>query len=141
MRLLHALLLLAVFATHAARAQDPLPQPAPAFATRGAFIAMEVPDLEASARWYREVLGLRETHHVDVSGFAGMGVVVLEGGGLTVELLEHFGSTPRPPEPAHLHGPFKAGVVVSDFEATVATLRARGADIAYGPYPASESQR
>jgi hypothetical protein len=40
-----------------------------------------------------------------------------------------------------VHGIFKAGVVVDDYDVTLATLRARGVDIAIGPFPARNGQR
>ena len=40
-----------------------------------------------------------------------------------------------------IHGFFKAGVIVDDFDKTLATLKARGVSIAMGPFPASETQR
>lgn len=40
-----------------------------------------------------------------------------------------------------VHGAVKAGAIVADFDKTVATLRQRSVQIAFGPYPASASQR
>ena len=40
-----------------------------------------------------------------------------------------------------IHGLFKAGVVVDDFDKTLATLRSRGVEFAFGPFPARPNQR
>lgn len=113
----------------------------PPFSTSGAFFALSVADLAASARWYREKLGLRVTMEPPRSGDAA--VMILEGGGLIVELLQHNAARPSP-EPRDgykVHGIFKSGLVVDDFDRTIAALRARGVDIAYGPFPKSATQR
>jgi hypothetical protein len=78
------------------------PSTDPSFKAIGAFFALSVADLQASAKWYSAP-----------------------------------GSTRR----ESVHGVFKAGARVEDFEGTVAMLRARAVEIAYGPYPARENQR
>jgi hypothetical protein len=49
--------------------------------------------------------------------------------------------SPGVKESRYVHGIFKAGVIVSDFEKTLALLKARNAEIAFGPYPARADQR
>jgi catechol 2,3-dioxygenase-like lactoylglutathione lyase family enzyme len=39
-----------------------------------------------------------------------------------------------------VHGIFNIRMMVDDFDATLATLRARGVEIAYGPYPKRPDQ-
>src|SRR5262245_19741805 len=106
----------------------------------GAFLAVSVADLDASARWYAEALGLRvvlRTPKHDKSA-----AVVLEGPGLIVELIKHDESVPlrtaAPPVTNNIlvQGIVKAGAIVEDFDGLVATLRARNVRIAFGPYPA-----
>jgi catechol 2,3-dioxygenase-like lactoylglutathione lyase family enzyme len=117
----------------------------PPFATTGAFFALSVSDLAASAQWYREKLGLRVVLEPPRSTEAA--VIVLEGGGLIVELLQH--SAARPMTSAapgvrasyEVHGLFKAGLIVEDFDRTIAALRARGVEIAIGPFPRTTTQR
>ncbi len=119
--------------------------PAPAFAATGAFMAFSVADLDASTKWYGEKFGMSVVMRPPPSD--GVSVVVLEGGGLMVELLHNPAAAPlRTVAPAvthttHVHGVFKAGVVVSDFDRTLAMLRERGVDIAIGPFPARDGQR
>jgi hypothetical protein len=44
--------------------------------------------------------------------------------------------------PSHLvHGISKVGVIVDDFDGTLATLKARGVEIYIGPFPARNGQR
>lgn len=111
----------------------------------GAFLALSVPDLEASTRWYRDTLGLEVKMRPEKSGPAA--VAILEGGGLIVELIQHDDARPlaqvAPTVKGEIftHGVFKAGVIVADYAATLARLRERGAEFAFGPFPASNGQR
>jgi catechol 2,3-dioxygenase-like lactoylglutathione lyase family enzyme len=117
--------------------------PVPAATASGAFFALTVPDIDASAKWYSEKLGLaivmRDT------GPDKTRVVVLEGGGLIVELIQRGDASVDKTPPSANDRPglgfFKGGVIVADFDKTVATLKTRGVEIAYGPYPASAKQR
>jgi catechol 2,3-dioxygenase-like lactoylglutathione lyase family enzyme len=115
----------------------------PAFT--GAFFALTVADVEASARWYSEKLDLKVVMHSPKQD--GAAVTVLEGPGLIVELIEQDGALPLPSAaPAtkdrrYLLGIFKVGALVKDFDRTVAMLRARHVEIAFGPYPARANQR
>jgi catechol 2,3-dioxygenase-like lactoylglutathione lyase family enzyme len=117
----------------------------PALATAGAFFALSVADLEASTRWYAEKLGLSVVMREPKRDKAA--VAVLEGGGLIVELIQLDDAVPLAKAAPgaqgdqFVHGLFKAGVVVDDFDKAVATLRARGVEIAFGPFPARANQR
>jgi catechol 2,3-dioxygenase-like lactoylglutathione lyase family enzyme len=108
-------------------------------ATTGAFFALSVQNLAESVQWYSDKLGLTvtlEAHNGNVD------VTAVEGGGLLVELIHDPAATPAGvPRPELLHGVFKAGFLVKDFEKTVAELRTRGVDIAFGPFPAHDKQR
>ena len=112
------------------------------FATaRGGFIALSVRDLAASVKWYSETLGLKSVMTVPRTGKIA-GVVALEGNGILVELIQHDDAAARTgTAPELTHGIAKAGVIVTDFDSTVAALRARGVAITNGPYPARPSQR
>lgn len=106
----------------------------------GAFFAASVADIDASSRWYSEKLGLTVTMRTPKTD--GNTVAILEGEGLIVELIQRDGSKVAAEKDRLLvHGLFKAGVIVKDFDATLAMLRARGAEIAFGPFPAREGQR
>jgi catechol 2,3-dioxygenase-like lactoylglutathione lyase family enzyme len=145
MRSLSLLLLLGLPLSARGQSSPSVTSEAPLSADHGAFFALSVPDLAASTRWYAEKLGLRVTMRVPRQG--GVAVTVLEGVGLTVELLQLDAARPRDPasssarEPQLTHGIFKVGFVVDDFDATIARLRARGVEIAYGPFPPREGQR
>jgi catechol 2,3-dioxygenase-like lactoylglutathione lyase family enzyme len=114
---------------------------APVINTTGAFFALSVADVEASARWYTEKLGLAVKMRAPRTDANKSAMTLLEGGGLTVELVQHDDAVPlrnflpAPRGALFLHGIFKVGVVVDDFDATIARLRARGIDIAIGPFP------
>ncbi|MBK8058201.1 MAG: VOC family protein [Gemmatimonadetes bacterium] len=69
------------FTTAVADGQRPaVPTAQPFVSAVGAFIALSVPDLEASAAWYEAKLGLHRIMTVPRTGKIA-GVVALEGGG------------------------------------------------------------
>lgn len=117
----------------------------PALAAAGAFFALSVADIHASGKWYAEKLGLKVTMQPPRVGPAD--VMVLEGGGLIVELIQHDEAvtreklTPKVSDPFKVHGYFKAGVLVKDLDKTLAMLKARGVPIAFGPFPAKDGRR
>ena len=120
--------------------------PKPALgAARGAFIGVSVADLDASAKWYAEKLGL--TIVMRPPKIEKSQAVILEGGGLIVELMKHDDAVslrtaaPSVDRNFLVHGVFKAGVIVENFDASIAELRARGVPIAAGPFPATADQR
>ena len=119
----------------------------PAVEASGAFFALSVADLPTAAAWYQRVFGLRVVLDQSRPGAGQPAVVALEGGGLVVELV-HRGDAkppeqlaPAPRDRAGVLGPFKVGLVVRDFDRALATLRRRGAMVAFGPYPAHDGQR
>ena len=116
----------------------------PAASVTGSFFALSVADLEASTRWYVEKLGLTVVR--PPATFEKSTAVVLEGGGMVVELIHHDDAVPlAAAAPGRnkilVHGPVKAGAIVADFEKTLTTLRQRNVRIAFGPYPARADQR
>jgi catechol 2,3-dioxygenase-like lactoylglutathione lyase family enzyme len=117
----------------------------PPFRATGAFFALSVADLEASTRWYTDKFGLRVVQQPPSSG--GVSARILEGGGLIVELIHNPAAVPlskAAPAITHttlVHGVFKTGIIVENYDATLAALRARGVEIAIGPFPAHDGQR
>jgi catechol 2,3-dioxygenase-like lactoylglutathione lyase family enzyme len=118
---------------------------APVIAATGAFFALSVADVSASAEWYAGMLGLKVVMRAPMT--SGAAVIVLEGQGLIVELIQHDGAVPlSKAAPAvkdrfFVHGLAKAGVIVTDFDGTIDRLKKRGVKILYGPFPAKENQR
>ena len=110
-------------------------KPQPFKVLTGAFFAVSVPNMEESIRWYQEKLGLSVSFETEGGGVQ---VRVLDGGGLTVELIRD--PVAQPPGVTR-HGFFKAGIAVKDFDRTIEELRARNVDIAFGPFPATSTQR
>jgi catechol 2,3-dioxygenase-like lactoylglutathione lyase family enzyme len=144
MRPFGILLCLAASATATAPTIQPAPDP-PFTAARGGFFALSVADLEASTRWYSETLGLTVVMRPPRAN--GTSVSILEGGGLIVELIQRDDAMPlnkaAPGVDAsyRVYGFFKAGIIVDDFDGTVRQLRARGVEIAMGPFPKTPAQR
>ena len=128
--------------THAA---PPRSARAPVLAARGAFFALSVADVEASARWYVEELGLAVVMRTPMT--SGAAVTVLEGDGLIVELIQHDDAVPLSQaapsvkDRFRVHGLGKAGVMVADFDGTMRRLKQRGVPFLYGPFPARGNQR
>ena len=129
-----------------AHAQGGQSTAAPPFtAAKGAFFAVSVADIDASTRWYSEKLGLRVVMRAPKQDKSA--VTVLEGGGLIVELLQRDDAQPltkaAPGVSANylVYGVFKAGIIVDDFDGTMAALKARGVEIVIGPFAARDKQR
>jgi catechol 2,3-dioxygenase-like lactoylglutathione lyase family enzyme len=105
-----------------------------------------VADLGASTRWYRDTLGLRVVMQRPRTDETRAAMTLLQGGGLTVELVQQDESKPlRSALPdgrgaLYLHGIFKFGFTIDDFDATIAELRRRGIPIAIGPFPKRADQ-
>lgn len=111
----------------------------PFASTHGAFFALSVADMDASVKWYSEKLGLTVVMRTPKQDKAS--AVVLEGGGLTVELVHHDDARAALQEPPLVHGIMKVGLVVDDLETTLAALKARSVPIFLGPFPARGSIR
>jgi catechol 2,3-dioxygenase-like lactoylglutathione lyase family enzyme len=107
---------------------------APFAGVSGAFFALSVADLDASANWYADKFGMSVVLRVPRQDKAS--VVVLEGGGLTVELVQHDDAVGAPKEIPLVRGIFKVGLVVDDLDKTLAGLKVRGVPVLLGPYPA-----
>ena len=143
MRLLSLMCLASLGAS--AVAQTPPPRPTIAMSGRGAFWALSVGDINSMSQWYADRFGLRVT--LDAPKTNGAKAIVLEGDGLIVELVQHDSAKPRrvvapgATDAVLLHGIMKAGVVVDDFDKTIASLRAANVPFAFGPYPARAGQR
>lgn len=143
MKIILALLL--VVASGAVEAQTAA-ETAPVLEAKGSFFALSVANMDSSVRWYREKLGLKVAMQVPRSDPTRAAMTLLQGGGLTVELVQQDESVPLRnflPEPKgalFVHGIFKVGVTVDDFDVSLAALRARGVDIAIGPFPKSATQ-
>src|SRR5262249_47271594 len=129
MNAISLLLCLAVSSlTEAKLGNDP-----PFKAVTASFFGVSVADMAASTQWYSQKLGLAVVTQTPIP--AGGAVTVLEGGGLTVELIRLTEAAPRTgpasTRPELLHGIFKSGFVVKDLDKTIAQLELRGVPIAF----------
>ena len=120
--------------------------PAPLLNAGGTFVGLSVPDLEASTRWYQEKLGLTVVMRAARTDATKSAATVLQGGGLTVELVQHDDAVPlrnflaEPRGALYVHGIFKVGVTVDDFDAAIAGIRSRAIPIVIGPFPKRADQ-
>jgi catechol 2,3-dioxygenase-like lactoylglutathione lyase family enzyme len=119
--------------TTPAMPEAPAPSSPPFASVKGAFFALSVSNIDDSAKWYAEKLGLA----VDMRTKSGdTSVIVLSGHGLTVELVRHDNAKDFGSDAVLAHGIFKAGLLVDNLDKTLAAVKARKVPIAYGPYPA-----
>jgi len=117
----------------------------PLVTAKGAFFALSVADLDTSAKWYSEKFGLKVVMQVPRTKDTDFAVTVLSGDGLVVELLQSDSAVslskaaPAVKDSLHVFGIVKAGLIVENFDKTVALLRARNVPIKMGPFPAQNS--
>ena len=120
------LLIFAAATAGSLKAQDPA-SPDRGFAVVDrTFIALLVEDAQAAAAWYRDVLALTEVKRIDAED-GRYAIRILEGQGLTVEVIRLAGVGPAPAE--RTLGLFKAGFYVDDIDAAYAWLAGRDADV------------
>lgn len=102
---------------------------AEALASPPVFLAISVPNLETSLKWYSATFDLTP---VRLPGTPKVKVALLKGQGLLVELVqdtEAFDLQTRLPgvQERHLvHGLFKVGFFVRDLDATIVRLKKKG---------------
>lgn len=105
----------------------------------GGFIALSVPDLEASAKWYTEMLGLKKIKHA-TSADKKSAVTILQGNGLAVELIwlaqaVSLSSIAPELQGSHqLYGIFKAGIFVEDLDSALKQLKSLDVIVAFEPF-------
>lgn len=108
--------------------------------TSGAFFAVSVSSLQRSQAWYEQTFGLRVTLRPPPSN--GVTALVLEGGGLMVELIGSDKSAPAQlDDPVGREGLFKVGVIVDNYDAVLQRIRDRGIPFDFGPFPGGNGQR
>jgi|APFre7841882630_1041343.scaffolds.fasta_scaffold168968_1 hypothetical protein len=117
-----ALLLLVLFA-------GPIGAGAEDLASPPVFLAISVPNLETSLKWYTEAFNLTP---VRLPGTPKAKVALLKGQGLLVEVVEDTEAVdlatllPGVQERHLVHGLFKLGFFVRDLNATVNRLKKKG---------------
>ncbi|HEY5754321.1 MAG TPA: VOC family protein [Steroidobacter sp.] len=108
------------------------------FEIRPHHCGLSVPDLEATIRWYREMLGFgvemrQEMSHVPLKG------AFLKRGDFRIELFEVAGAAPLPPgrlevdEDLRTHGTKHMALTVPSVPRALEFLRARGVEVAMEP--------
>ena len=138
------LLVAMALAPAVARAQD-VAEPPAAFSAAGSFFALSVDDIDASVGWYRQKLGMKVVLNARLNDAT---IVVLEGGGLIVELIDRADAVslrsvaPQAAENINrVHGYVKAGVIVDDWDGLLRVLREREVEIVMGPFPKRPDKR
>ena len=113
---------------------------APFAAVQGGFIALSVANVDARAKWYSDTFDLTVVKSRSESPDKKSIATILSGHGLIVELIQHVEAKPLSAAAPGLtrsyqvHGIFKAGIVVSDLDASLRELEARHVDIAFRPF-------
>ena len=108
-------------------------------AVNGGFVAMSVPDLDASSNWYVEKLGLKIVKHA-TSADKKSAVTILQGNGFSVELIwlaDAVSLSKIAPElkgSHQVHGIFKSGIFVDDLDSAWQELKSRHVTMAFEPF-------
>jgi catechol 2,3-dioxygenase-like lactoylglutathione lyase family enzyme len=101
-------------------------------------VAVSVPQVDESVRWYREVLGFTLVSRKDYPDY-GMTIAIAAGEGIRLELVQVRNSVapsavvPGYQNPASLHGFGKVAFYVADLRAWETRLRSRGAKFQLEP--------
>lgn len=123
--------------TQANQSEPKVPKQRPPFsAVNGGFLAVVVPDLDASAKWYVEKLGLTIVKN-SMRPDKKAAVTVLQGNGFSVELIWIAGAMPlsqAAPEAKgsrDIYGILKSGIFVDDLDLAARQLKSRDVTIAF----------
>jgi len=109
----------------------------PPFKATGGFVAITVPNLDESAKWYVEKLGLKIVKNHAMRPDNKAAVTILEGNGFAVELIWLADAVPlskAAPElkgPQDVHGILKSGVFVDDLDSVLKDLKSRNVTFAF----------
>ncbi len=112
----------------------------PVFKASGGFVAITVPDLDASAKWYVEKLGLKIVKNHAMRPDNKAAVTVLQGNGFAVELIWLADAVPLAKAAPQLKGPqdiqgiLKSGIFVDDLDATLKELKSRSVTLAFDTF-------
>ena len=141
----YACLLLMLVLPVQVRSQITDKDPETPFTAKGVFFALSVADLDASAKWYSEKFDLKPVFRTPKTESVRSAVIVLAGGGLLVELIETEHSSPLSKavpdikDRTLIQGLTKTGLIVDNFDRTLAALKERNVPILMGPFPAHDS--
>jgi catechol 2,3-dioxygenase-like lactoylglutathione lyase family enzyme len=91
-------------------------------------VSINVRDLEASARFYAEVLGFRRHETVPMDGGFSITYLEIPGGG-RMELFDYHGRSPEPARPEEAVGLRHLAFTVDDVAAAERLLRERGVTV------------
>ncbi|HML37649.1 MAG TPA: VOC family protein [Bacillota bacterium] len=101
-------------------------------------IALSVPDLEESVKWYKEILGFKELGRM-VIPHNGVSIAFIKGGDFCLELLNVPGAKPLPPDRSHpdednrTHGVKHICITVDNGREFVEGLRKKGVKVVFEP--------
>jgi len=128
------ILLLALAIGSRLQAQTGSPAPLPVQVSGPHFVALSVANLAESVRWYRDLFALGVLFEA-ASPDSATHVILLGNAAVRVELVYHRDAQSlaqlagKPMAPDMVYGPAKIGFYVRDLDATLTSLRARGAKI------------
>jgi methylmalonyl-CoA/ethylmalonyl-CoA epimerase len=102
-------------------------------------VALSVPNAEESAAWYRKMFGFEVVTRMTQGGANKMNIVHIKRGNCYIELFQVEGAKPLPEyrrdatADLGVHGTVHFAFQVSNVNAAVKELKAKGAEIAMGP--------
>lgn len=123
-----------------AQAKSSDSNPKPLFKANGGFVAITVPDLDASAHWYVEKLGLKIVKKHAMRADNKAAVTILEGNGFAVELIWLAEAVPlakvapQAKGPQDVYGILKSGIFVDDLDAARKELKLRNVTMAFDTF-------
>ena len=108
----------------------------------GSLVALSTPDVERAAKWYQDKLGF----HLVKAGHMGEGLqfTLLRHQDNIVELIQNPRALPLRKalpgikDPFEIHGIFKLGFTVRNFDQVFAELKKRGVTIDFEPTPLND---
>ena len=112
----------------------------PPFKATGGFVAITVPNLDESAKWYVDNLGLKIVKNHAMRPDNRAAVTILQGNGFAVELIwladavPLSKAAPQTKGPQDVHGILKSGIFVDDLDATLKDLKSRNVTFAFEPF-------
>jgi catechol 2,3-dioxygenase-like lactoylglutathione lyase family enzyme len=120
--------------------------PSPFAAVGPTFVGLSVASVDSAVAWYTSKLGFRLAMRVPHNSQSRSQMALVQAEGITIEFVQHDDAVPLASVLAgnrgslYVHGPFKFGFTVADFDGAVTALRERQVPIAIGPFPKRADQ-
>lgn len=101
-------------------------------------VAISVPDINASVKWYSDMLGFSFDRNVDIPGLP-FKIAFIKKGDFEIEIFQHINTIAMPPERLHpntdnqTQGTKHMCFYSTNVSALLSELKAKGVDVIIGP--------